>query len=285
MALVACSIAFIMAYRGTFPVSRFCFTLIGGALLSSGALALNSYFEREWDALMPRTSHRPVPAGIIRPASAIFLGVSLALLGCIVLIGCVNLLAGMLGLAAVFLYLAVYTPAKRLTWMNTSIGAVPGAVPPLIGWAGACGQIDQGGWILFTMVFLWQHVHFLPIAWRYRDEYRKSAIPDASHARTRRATDFPPDAVGCRTTFAELNAVVRIFNDWPAYCFGSAVLAALLIAMTVRLARRPSIGAARAVMVISLFYLPVILATMVLDRCGYAQAACPAVSPLHPSSR
>ncbi|MGH9550787.1 MAG: protoheme IX farnesyltransferase, partial [Terriglobales bacterium] len=159
-----------------------------------------------------------------------------------------------------------YTPAKRLTWMNTSVGAVPGAVPPLIGWASATGHIDQGGWILFAMLFIWQHTHFFPIAWLYKNDYQQAGF--------RMLPVLEDD--GKKTFFLTVFTAIVLLpvsmllcgtaSTGPAYCAGSFLLGALLIASAVRLSRRPSRAAARAVLLLSLCYLPVILAAVVVDR-------------------
>jgi len=267
MVLVACSIGFILAYRNDFPTARFFWTLAGTALVTGGACALNCYIERESDAIMPRTCRRPIPSGTISPSNALGFGVLLVLTGCLSLFA-INMLAGILGATLVFIYLAIYTPAKRLTWMNTSIGALPGAIPPLIGWVAARGQIDPGGWILFAMLFVWQHTHFFPIAWMYRDDYQKAGfrmlpVLESTGKKTFRLTVLsaivllPISMLLYGTTFIG-----------PAYLIGSAVACIFLIAAGFRLSRQPSRAAARAVLVSSLFYLPIILVAVLLDRYG-----------------
>ena len=268
MVLVACSIGFILAYHGQFPILRFFWTLIGTALVTAGACTLNCYVEREADALMPRTCSRPIPAGVISPASALCFGVILVIAGCFLLFAQINILAGFLGLALVFIYLAIYTPAKRLTWMNTSIGALPGAIPPLIGWASARGQIDPGGWILFAMLFVWQHTHFFPIAWLYKDDYQKAGFRMLPVLEAKGEKTF---LLTVLSAVALLPISMLLYGaDFTgfAYCIGSALGSIALIAAGLRLSRQPSRAAARAVLVLSLFYLPVILGAVVVDRYG-----------------
>jgi protoheme IX farnesyltransferase len=268
MVLVAGSIGFILAYRGHFPLPRFFWTLLGTALVTGGACALNCYLEREADALMPRTCRRPIPAGIISPASALWFGVILVLAGWFLLFAEINMLAGLLGLALVFIYLAIYTPAKRLTWMNTSIGALPGAIPPLIGWASARGQIDPGGWILFAMLFLWQHTHFFPIAWLYRDDYEKAGFRMLPVLESTGEKTF---ALTVLSAVALLPISMLLYGaDFTgvAYRIGSTLAGILLIGAGIRLSWKRSRSAARFVLVLSLFYLPVIFAAVVLDRYG-----------------
>jgi protoheme IX farnesyltransferase len=268
MELVACSIGYILADRGQFLWPLFLWTLLGTGLLSGGACALNCYLEREQDALMPRTCKRPIPAGIISPATGLGYGLALVLTGALILFGKVNMLSGLLGLAAAVIYLAIYTPAKRLTWMNTSIGALPGAIPPLIGWASARGQIDAGGWILFAMLFIWQHTHFFPIAWLYRDDYQKGGfkmlpVLEVTGEKTFRLTVLTALALLPVSMLLCLSA-----STGTAYCIGAALSTGLLIAASFRLSQKPSRAAARAVLLLSLVYLPVILGAVVLDRYG-----------------
>ena len=270
MELIACSIGFILSYTGHFPLLRFFWTLIGTGLLSGGACALNCYIERDLDALMPRTCRRPIPAGVISPTYALIFGLSLVLSGCFLLIWQVNMLSGMLGLTAAFVYLAIYTPSKRVTWLNTSIGAVPGAIPPLIGWASATGQIDPGGWCLFTMLFLWQHTHFFPIAWLYRDDYQKAGFRMLPVLEIKGEKTFLLTIVAAVALLpiSMLLSGMGLAGSGSAYCFGSALLCVLLIAAGFRLSQLRSRPAAHAVLFLSLFYLPVILAAVILDRYG-----------------
>jgi heme o synthase len=268
MVMVACAIGFILAQRNDFPLPRVFWTLIGTGLLSGGACTLNCYMEREADALMPRTCRRPIPAGIIRPSTALGFGVVLVLAGCVLLFGQINVLSGWLGLAAVLIYLAVYTPAKRLTWLNTSIGAVPGAIPPLIGWASARGEIDAGGWILFTMLFLWQHTHFLPIAWLFRSDYQKAGFQMLPVLETNARNTFRLTVITAIALLPISLLLSQLGVAGSAYCFACVLLSILLIVAAVRLSRQPSRQAAHAVLFLSLYYLPVLLATVVLDRYG-----------------
>jgi protoheme IX farnesyltransferase len=269
MVLVACSIGFILAYRGvSFPFPRFFWTLIGTALLSGGACTLNCYLERESDALMLRTCLRPIPAGMIAPSTALGIGVSLVSIGCLLLLGKANVLSAILGLIAVFLYLAIYTPAKRMTWMNTPIGAIAGAVPPLIGWASARGQIEPGGWILLAMLFLWQHTHFLPIAWLYKGDYQRAGfrmlpVDEDKAEKTFRLTVITALAL------VPISMLLYIFDlTGTIYCLFATIFGVLLIVAGIRLYRQPSRPAAQFVLILSLWYFPVLLAALVLDRYG-----------------
>jgi protoheme IX farnesyltransferase len=153
---------------------KFLITLMGSGLVSSGSGALNHYAEQDLDKLMNRTKSRPIPSGLISSNNAFIFGIFLTLLGTIILYLWVNELTAILALSTAILYLFVYTPLKRLTWLNTSIGAIPGAMPPLGGWVAATGQLDPEAWILFAILFLWQHPHFYAIAFMCKEDYARA---------------------------------------------------------------------------------------------------------------
>ncbi|HEY9681033.1 MAG TPA: heme o synthase [Oculatellaceae cyanobacterium] len=267
MVVISCGVGFVLAYQGTFDIVRFICASIGTGLLSSGSCTINCYIERDLDALMPRTAGRPIPAGIVSPGLALSYGIGLIVVGTILLMT-VNLLSTVLGLAAVAIYLGMYTPAKQWTWLNTSIGAIPGAIPPLIGWAAASGTIGLGGWILFALMFIWQHTHFLPIAWMFKDEYRAAGFKM-----------LPSIENGGEKTFA-LTIITAILllplsamlywsgNPFvgPAYCFASFLGAIALIFSSARWRINRSREGARTVLLLSLLYLPVLLVGAVIDR-------------------
>ena len=159
----------------TFPAERLLNTLCGTLLVASGAGALNQYLERRFDARMRRTSRRPIASGRLRPATALWFGISLSGIGAAYLFVAVNALASALAVLTLMSYLFVYTPLKRRTPLCTLAGAFPGAMPPLIGWAAAAGSIGSGkAWILYALLFLWQFPHFMAIAWMYREDYAQA---------------------------------------------------------------------------------------------------------------
>ncbi|MCB0317770.1 MAG: heme o synthase [Bdellovibrionales bacterium] len=151
-------------------------TLIGTACTCGGSGVLNHFLEREVDCKMERTRNRPIPSGKVSPANALAFGLLLVILGCTLLVWQVNTLTGFLALLTTFLYVVVYTPLKQITWLNTMIGAIPGALPTLGGWAAASNGLELGGWALFAILFIWQHPHFYAIAWIFRDDYAKGGF-------------------------------------------------------------------------------------------------------------
>jgi protoheme IX farnesyltransferase len=167
---------FYLGSSGPLDFLRLAHTLLGTAFIAAGTSALNHYFERASDAKMRRTANRPLPRGKLHPAEALFFGVALVLAGTAYLAVLLNLLSGVLGFAASASYLAAYTPLKTRTRLATLVGAFPGAVPPLIGWAAASGSLTLAAGILYAILFLWQFPHFLSIAWIYREDYARAGI-------------------------------------------------------------------------------------------------------------
>src|ERR1700677_2160603 len=163
MVLVTTAFGFFLGARGIHPLHLFFLTLLGLGCAAGGGAMLNNYLERDFDARMSRTRGRALPAGLIEPARALAVGVWLVLFGALVLALGVNVLSGFLALLAAFLYVLVYTPLKRITWLNTTFGAIPGAIPPLAGWAAATGRLDAGAWVLFVILFVWQHPTSSPL--------------------------------------------------------------------------------------------------------------------------
>jgi protoheme IX farnesyltransferase len=159
----------------SFPFARLFHTLCGTLLVASGTGTLNQYLEYRFDAQMRRTRKRPIAAGRLQPATALWFGVSLSVIGVVYLLFAVNALASLLAALTLTSYLALYTPLKRKTPLCTFMGAVPGAMPTLIGWAAASGTIgSEKAWILYAVLFLWQLPHFMAIAWMYRDDYARA---------------------------------------------------------------------------------------------------------------
>jgi protoheme IX farnesyltransferase len=167
---------YLLGTSGPVDWQRMAHTVVGTTLVAAGTSALNHYAERHSDARMRRTASRPLPAGILGPTQVIWFGVALISVGIIDLLLATNPLASLLAIATSLAYLGVYTPLKTRTVFATFIGAFPGAVPPLIGWAAARGSLGPGAWVLFAILFLWQFPHFHAIAWMYREDYGRAGI-------------------------------------------------------------------------------------------------------------
>ncbi len=241
-------------------------TLVGTALVSGGASALNQIIERELDARMRRTADRPLPAGRMSSQTAWIFSLAISVIGFAWLGLTVNWLTALLGLAASTSYVLLYTPLKRLSSISTLVGAIPGAIPPMMGWAAVTGRVDGGAWALFGILFFWQLPHFLAIAWLCREEYGAAGFPmvpvtDPEGRRTGLQMilhSLALLAVSLAPTFLGLAG--------PAYAAGAVGLGIVMVVLSAGFARRPSAEAARRVMRYSLVYLPAVLAVMVLDR-------------------
>jgi protoheme IX farnesyltransferase len=247
-------------------IPRLVHTVAGTLLVASGTGTLNQLLERRFDALMRRTAGRPVAAGRIAPWQALVFGVVLASAGTLELAAAVNRLSSMLALATMGTYLLVYTPLKRKTPLCTLIGAIPGAAPPLIGWAGATGALNAEAWVLYAMVFLWQFPHFMAIAWMYREDYRRAGYRIVPR-------DKPVvQLVLCQMMIPLL--VLVPLSLTPVF-FGRAGLMYLTTALVLgagfiyradRLAVHQSNAMARRLLMTSIVYLPLIFIVLVLDR-------------------
>ncbi len=238
----------------------------GTALVAGGAAVLNQLYERETDALMRRTRLRPLPDGRIAPADARIFGIALSLAGLVLLAARTNWLAAGLALATILVYLIVYTPMKRRTSLATLVGAVPGALPVLIGWTASHGSIALGGAALFAIVFLWQIPHFMAIAWLYRDDYGKAGFPmlpviDPQGVRAGRQAVLYAAAlvpVSLVPTFAGISGAV--------YFVSALVLGVALLALAARFAARRRDSSARALFLGSITYLPLLWIVMIANR-------------------
>src|SRR5258706_12846860 len=176
LVLRATLVGFYLGWRGEMNFTLMFHALMGTALVAAGASALNQLLEREYDAKMRRTQRRPLPSGRLQPTTVMIFGGACSVAGLIYLALAVNLLTSVLGAITLVSYVFIYTPLKRVTWLNTAVGAIPGGLPPLMGWAAARGELDGGGWALFAILAFWQMPHFFAIAWIYRDEYAKAGF-------------------------------------------------------------------------------------------------------------
>ena len=238
----------------------------GTAFVAGGAAALNQFCERETDALMRRTRSRPLPDGRIAPADARIFGLALSTAGLVLLAALAGWLAALLALATLTIYVAVYTPLKRRSPIATLVGAVPGALPPLIGWAASRGDVSVGGLALFLIVFLWQIPHFMAIAWMYRDDYRLAGFPmlpviDADGRRTGR------EAVAYAAALLPASLLPTVAGvSGNVYAAIAAALGAGLLVAALKFGATRSDIAARRLFFGSLVYLPLLWIAMIADK-------------------
>jgi heme o synthase len=246
--------------------TAFLATVIGTALVAGGAAALNQLYERDTDALMIRTRMRPLPNGRVSPGEARVFGVALSIAGLALLTAFSTWLASVLALATLLIYLFLYTPLKRLSPTATIVGAVPGALPPLIGWVASHGSIALGGLSLFLIVFFWQIPHFMAIAWMYRDDYGAAGFPmlaviDPEGRRSGR------HAVGYAAALLPTSLVPTLVGvSGAVYGVIAAMLGIVLLVLSVRFAGARTNAAARQLFFASLVYLPLIWIAMMADK-------------------
>ena len=257
---------FCLGSRGAVDYVLLTHAMIGIALLSSGLATINQFMERDLDALMRRTEKRPLPTGRLLPYEALWFGVALTLTAEVYLASFVNLLTAALGLTIIAGYLLLYTPLKTRTTLSTVVGAFPGAMPPLIGWAAARGQVGIAAWVLFAILFLWQFPHFLAIAWMYREDYGRAGI--------RMLPVVEPEGRVTGQQIVAFTIMLIPVSLLPAlmgisgraYLVAAIVLGLLFLVTSVRAALSKSNQHARQLLLASVLYLPLLFGVMVLNR-------------------
>jgi heme o synthase len=266
MVLVTTLVGYDVGLTGSPDYLRVIHLLIGTLLAAGGTLALNQYWERDIDGRMDRTRARPLPAGRLQPLEALLSGVALALLGTAYLAVLVGVLVALITAVTAILYLFAYTPLKRRSPLCTLVGAVPGALPPVAGWAAARDDVALGGWVLFGVLFLWQLPHTLSIARLYRDDYARAGVRvlpviDPDGASTERQM-----VLACVALLAV--SLVPSVIGWtgPIYLAGAFALGLAFAAVGIVQALAPSPRAARRVLLASLLYLPLLLGLLALDK-------------------
>jgi protoheme IX farnesyltransferase len=239
-----------------FPWGRLVHTLLGTLLVAGGTGTLNQYIERRFDAQMRRTARRPLAAGRLKPSVVLWFGVALSAMGSIYLAIAVNALASVLSIVTLLSYLFLYTPLKRITPLCILVGAFPGAMPPLIGWAAASGRLTWDAWILYAMLFLWQFPHFMAIAWMYREDYDRAGYLVLPRGQAR-------GSVVSLQTILPLLALLPVSllptsarQPSILYCMGALLLSSGFFYCGAHFVLHGSNAAARRLLVASIVYLP-----------------------------
>ena len=263
--LVSTALGFYLGSQGEINLIQFAVTIIGTFLLAGGAGAINHFVEKDLDKLMDRTQSRPIPAGIISSKSALFFGVSISIIGFIILAALVNHLTAILGLITVLLYIFVYTPLKKITWLNTTIGAIPGAMPALGGWAASANELDPNAWILFSILFLWQHPHFYAIALMCKEDYEKAGfqmlpVIERESNRTNRQIMWHAFLLIPVSLFFVVTGVLGEIYFWGASALGVGYLIS-----GIPLLKNTTFDNAKFLLKISVIYLPALLVVMFID--------------------
>ncbi len=261
MVLITATMGFHLA-AGAVDWALLFHTLFGTGLLAGGAAALNQYLEKELDAKMPRTANRPIPAGQVGSETALLMGGTLSAAGLVYLSVQVNLLTSVIGAVTLVSYIAVYTPLKRVTPLNTVVGAVPGALPPLMGWTAIGGEITMEGLALVAILYFWQLPHFFAIAWIYRDQYAKAgfvmlSLDDESGKRTSQ------QAVIYSVSLLPFSVLPYIYGmTGVLYFVGAIILGGLYLAYAISFYQKLSVSSARKLFIYSIIYLPLLLGLM-----------------------
>ena len=266
LVLVTTLAGFYMGWRGPMDWERLFSALLGTALVAAGSAALNELIERRADAAMHRTRERPLPSGRMSPDTALLIGFGLVVGGLACLYFLVNLLSATLAAATMATYLFAYTPLKRRTTLNTLVGAIPGALPPMIGWAAAHGTVDSGAWALFAILFCWQMPHFLAIAWMFREDYARGGFVMLPHL------DETGAVTGRQTVNYSFALLLVSLVPWllgmagTVYFVGAFLLGMGMIVYALRMQLAPGRKYARQLFFASIIYLPLLLALLALGK-------------------
>ncbi len=266
MVVVTSAAGYLLGAAGGGSLLALLHTIVGTAFVASAASALNQWIERDTDGLMERTRNRPLPAGRLEPSSVLIFGIGVGVFGTAYLALFANALTAGLGLGTLLLYVLAYTPMKRTSSLCTIVGAVPGALPPVMGWAAARDDLSTGAWVLFAVLFLWQMPHFLAIAWMYRDDYRDGGQPmlpvlDPEGMRTGRQM-----VLYCLALLPVSLLPTVIGLTGPIYFSGALLLGLAYLGASAYAATQRTTESARTLLRVSIVYLPVLLGLMAASK-------------------
>ena len=267
--LISTALGYYLAESEMINYLNFFYTILGTAILSGGAGTINQCIEKDLDMLMDRTKSRPIPAGLISIKTALSFGLAQSIIGFAILWVLVNQLTAILGLATIVLYLFVYTPLKKITWLNTTIGAIPGAMPALGGWAASANQLSPNAWILFAILFLWQHPHFYAIAIMCKDDYERAGfkmlpVIEKENHRTNRQIIWHAFLLIPVSLYFVVTGALGIFYFW-----GALLLGIVYLASGIPLLKESSIKNAKLLLRTSVVYLPLLLIIILIDLNYY----------------
>ena len=264
MVLITTAAGFLFAAERVDPLLML-HALAGTALVAAGTNALNQYVERDLDAKMHRTRMRPLPAGRITPRAALLFSAAIAVIGTVYLAVAVNWLTAVLGAFTLTSYILVYTPLKRVSTICTIVGAIPGAVPPLMGWTAATNELGAGGWIAFGILFLWQLPHFMAISWMYREDYARGGFAMLS-VRDGDGAAVARQAIWYTLALLPVSLLPSVLGmSGFIYAAGAALAGAVLLAAAIRFFRDRGTGNARMLFMVSNLYLLTVMLLLVID--------------------
>lgn len=265
MILVTTALGYYVGSMGNLNHTNFYLMMLGTGIISGSAATLNNYFERDFDKIMDRTKSRPIPSLTVKPIEALVFAFLQFIIGLILLILYSNYITVFLAICTVFLYVFIYTPLKRITWLNTTIGAIPGALPPLGGWAAATGNLSLGGWILFAILFIWQHPHFYAIALMCREDYKKAGFQmlpalENESRRTNRQIVWHAFILIPVSLFL---SIIGLTGE--IYFYGSILIGLIYLIGCMPLVKNYSIKNAKLLLGISVVYLPALFLLILID--------------------
>ena len=266
LVLVTTAAGFYLASAGPPNYLAMFHAVFGAALAAAGASALNQWWERRLDAVMERTRARPLPAGRMSPAAGLFIGATLSCAGIVYLNVTTNRMAALLTAATILIYIFAYTPLKRVSTANTLVGAIPGAIPPMIGWAAARNQLDAGAWCLFAIVFFWQMPHFFAIAWMFRDDYDRAGFQMISSGDESGARSASQAVLFAMFLLLVAGAPVAVGMAHAIYLPIEIALSGFFIAAAMRFLRTQMAADARKLFLASIIYLPLLLIALLITK-------------------
>lgn len=266
LVLVTTAVGYYLGAANPIELRPLVHVVIGTALAAGGAAALNQWWERRLDALMNRTKSRPLPAGRMAPTSALILGGLLSLAGVFYLARVCNALSAWLAGLTILLYVLAYTPLKRISTTNTLIGAIPGAIPPMIGWAAARGELDAGAWSLFVIMFAWQMPHFFALSWMYRVDYARAGFRMVSNDDDSGARSASQSVLFCMLLLMVSGFPTYLGLTSTIYLPIAIALGGGFIAMAMRFHQNRTAKDARNLFLSSIIYLPILMVVLVLTK-------------------
>jgi protoheme IX farnesyltransferase len=266
LVLLTTAVGFYLATSSPIEYAALFHVVFGTALAAAGASALNQWWERRLDALMHRTRTRPIPAGRMQPRAALLVGSGLGVAGVVYLLQTCNLLAAGLAGLTIVIYIFAYTPLKRVSTGNTLVGAIPGALPPVIGWVAATGRLDPGAWSLFVILFFWQLPHFFAIAWMYREDYERAGFQMVSTGDNTGARSASQSVLFCILLLLVSGSPAFLGVVRSEYLAAELILNGLYIFFAMRFLRTQTLSDARKLFLTSITYLPLLLLALVLTK-------------------
>jgi protoheme IX farnesyltransferase len=259
-------VGYAMAVGEPLPFLRVCGLLLGTGLVAGGASTFNQVLERDLDALMRRTRRRPLPDQRLQPLEGVLFGAAITVAGLLLIAASSNVVAAGVALATLLSYVAVYTPLKRRSSFSTVIGAIPGALPPIIGWAAVTGTVPAQAWTLFGIMFLWQLPHFLAIAWMYREDYARAGFPMLPVLEPDGRSTARQSLVYAAALVPLSLAPMLMGMTGEVYFAGALVLGLGFLWLTLKFARTRAVRDARTVFFGSIVYLPLLWILMIADK-------------------